>query len=681
MSALFKPALLLAAVLLFACPLAAQVSEGWSEEVVLGVEDLGHPTGLVKDWRFHPGDDSAWADPDYDDSHWTMVLPSLENIDPESDLWTGIGWFRRHIRITEAFAESVGIYMAQAGASEVYLDGELVARFGTVSADPIVEVAQMPQYVTSLTLKPDTRHLLAVRYSNAHGNVFRSKFRGFEMIVGEMEVLTAVGIRMIRQMTAVLFASIGLFTAFAILFLLLFAFQPSATENLFFAIFNGSLAGLLITESQANAASDISQMLVYFKWTLTGLVVMALSALLVEYKVFKMRIGPTFYGFALAAVAVCVWIWTRPAFGGYLPLIVFTVAIYLMTLWLAILALIEGKPDAWIVGLGFFVLTLSVFATLARASGWLQVSPIVTTIAGLGVMAICLSVYLTRRVARTNRELELRLGEVESLTAQTIEQERRAALEEAKHQVLEADNARKTAELEEARQLQLAMLPKEVPRLANFDVAVHMTTANEVGGDYYDFASNGNGTSTLVVGDATGHGLHAGMVVGAAKSLFQTCSRENDLSQVMRRIETGLSAMHRREASMAMLLMRLQANHLRVTSAGMPPVLVWRRKTGRVEEFMLPSVPLGTLSRSEFKEVEFDLRQGDSVLVMTDGLAEVPNPQGDLLGYDRASDLFAQVAHLDPQPAIARLLELAAEYHEGTPLQDDMTLVFLKARI
>ena len=65
---------------------------------------------------------------------------------------------------------------------------------------------------------------------------------------------------------------------------------------------------------------------------------------------------------------------------------------------------------------------------------------------------------------------------------------------------------------------------------------------------------------------------------------------------------------------------------------------------------------------------------------MTDGLAEVTNPEGDLLGYDRASELFQQVAHLDPESAMAQLLELAAAFHEGTPLQDDMTLVVLKAR-
>ena len=195
-----------------------------------------------------------------------------------------------------------------------------------------------------------------------------------------------------------------------------------------------------------------------------------------------------------------------------------------------------------------------------------------------------------------------------------------------------------------------------------------------------DFSINGNGSCTIVVGDATGHGLHAGMVVGAAKSLFQTSSHEDELSRVMAKIESGLGAMHRREASMAMLLLRLQAHRIDLASAGMPPMLVWRHQTGSVEEIMLPSVPLGTLARTEYGKASVDLQAGDTVLVMTDGLAEVCNPEGDLLGYDRAADLFQQVAHLEPDDAIHQLLEMAAAFHEGTPLQDDMTLVVLKAQ-
>ena len=66
---------------------------------------------------------------------------------------------------------------------------------------------------------------------------------------------------------------------------------------------------------------------------------------------------------------------------------------------------------------------------------------------------------------------------------------------------------------------------------------------------------------------------------------------------------------------------------------------------------------------------------------MTDGLAEVADPAGDLLGYDRAGNLFAQVAHLEPEAAIAQIVAMATEYQAGTPLQDDMTLVVLKAHL
>ena len=182
------------------------------------------------------------------------------------------------------------------------------------------------------------------------------------------------------------------------------------------------------------------------------------------------------------------------------------------------------------------------------------------------------------------------------------------------------------------------------------------------------------------MGDATGHGLHAGMVVGVAKSLFQTCGQESDLVGALSRIGEGLTSMHRRRASMAMLLARLERHHVRVASAGMPPVLVWRRASGAVEEILLPSVPLATLRDARLGEAEIDLEPGDAVLLMTDGLAEVANSQGDLLGYERATRFFGEAAVLEPELAIERLLELAAAYHEGTPLQDDMTLMVLQAR-
>ena len=78
-------------------------------------------------------------------------------------------------------------------------------------------------------------------------------------------------------------------------------------------------------------------------------------------------------------------------------------------------------------------------------------------------------------------------------------------------------NDRRAQELEEARHLQLSMLPKKLPNLPHLDIAAYMKTASEVGGDYYDFHLGEDGTLTIAVGDATGHGLKAGTMVSVVK--------------------------------------------------------------------------------------------------------------------------------------------------------------------
>ncbi len=78
----------------------------------------------------------------------------------------------------------------------------------------------------------------------------------------------------------------------------------------------------------------------------------------------------------------------------------------------------------------------------------------------------------------------------------------------------------KPDELEEARKLQLSMLPNEIPNHPNLEIAVSMETATEVGGDYYDFAVGSDGTLNIALGDATGHGMQAGTLVTIMKGIF-----------------------------------------------------------------------------------------------------------------------------------------------------------------
>ncbi len=133
---------------------------------------------------------------------------------------------------------------------------------------------------------------------------------------------------------------------------------------------------------------------------------------------------------------------------------------------------------------------------------------------GLGVLFV--DRIQRRRLFKKAKE-KLKIQNAEH-RAETAELQAKAA--EAQSRVIQAENDRKSKELEEARELQLSMLPRELPQLPHLDIAVYMKTATEVGGDYYDFSTIYDGSLNIAVGDATGHGMQAGTLVTIIKGLF-----------------------------------------------------------------------------------------------------------------------------------------------------------------
>jgi ligand-binding sensor domain-containing protein len=164
---------------------------------------------------------------------------------------------------------------------------------------------------------------------------------------------------------------------------------------------------------------------------------------------------------------------------------------------------------------------------------------------------------------------------------------------EMRAQIAEAENERKTKELEEARELQLSMLPKDLPNLPNLDIAVYMQTATEVGGDYYDFHVGMDGTLTVVVGDATGHGMKAGTMVTTTKSLFNILAPNPDILSTFSEISRVIKGMKFHQLSMCLMLLKIKGNELSVSSAAMPPALIYRKKNQAIEEIFMKGMPLG----------------------------------------------------------------------------------------
>jgi serine phosphatase RsbU (regulator of sigma subunit) len=252
-------------------------------------------------------------------------------------------------------------------------------------------------------------------------------------------------------------------------------------------------------------------------------------------------------------------------------------------------------------------------------------------------------------------------------------------IEEARRrQEIEAENEQRAKELEEARQLQLSMLPVNVPQLPHVEIAAHMKPAAEVGGDYYDFYVAEDGALTVAIGDATGHGLKAGTVVTATKGLFNHLAEQADLVATLSQTSRALKRMNMRSLFMAMTLVRLRGDRLQCSVAGMPPILIYRAATHTIEEIPLRGAPLGGLSHYVYRQVETTLGVNDVVLLMSDGLPERFNEAGEMFGYERSKELLLANAYARPRTIIERLLDTCEAWAAVKAADDDMTFVALK---
>ncbi|MEZ5332032.1 MAG: SpoIIE family protein phosphatase [Thermoanaerobaculia bacterium] len=258
------------------------------------------------------------------------------------------------------------------------------------------------------------------------------------------------------------------------------------------------------------------------------------------------------------------------------------------------------------------------------------------------------------------------------------ENQARLVESELQHRLLESENERRGRELEEARRFQLSLLPKELPRLGSLEVAVFMRTATEVGGDYYDFHQADDGTLTVAIGDATGHGARAGTMVTVIKSLFTAQAPTADLPSFLSDAAASIRRMELGRMAMALALARIEGRRLILSSAGMPPVLICHR--GEVREVALQGLPLGGMAQAAYQRHETELEAGDVVLLMSDGLPELLDDDGEPFGYARVRTALGACEGLDPHGVIDALATAARRWAGDRPPGDDMTFVALRLR-
>jgi len=262
--------------------------------------------------------------------------------------------------------------------------------------------------------------------------------------------------------------------------------------------------------------------------------------------------------------------------------------------------------------------------------------------------------------------------------ARVRESELRAKAAEAEKRVLEVENERKTKELEEARELQLSMLPREVPKLPHLEIAVFMKTATEVGGDYYDFHVQPDDTVNIACGDATGHGMQAGTVVTLMKGLFTSDAARLDIKPFFNHCSAAIKNIKMGRLLMALTLMKVNGRRVSFATAGMPPVFIHRVATGAVDEVLLKGMPLGAMKNFPYVVYEEELQPGDTVLLLSDGLPEQKNAAGEMFDYARVQDVLKEAASGSPETIIAHIWRTAEQWMHGAVQEDDITLLALR---
>ena len=245
----------------------------------------------------------------------------------------------------------------------------------------------------------------------------------------------------------------------------------------------------------------------------------------------------------------------------------------------------------------------------------------------------------------------------------------------------ERERERVEQELLVARRIQQASLPKEVPAIEGWQITPYYRPAREVGGDFYDFHLLSEGRLGLVVGDATGKGVPAALVMSTTCGMLQLAAQALDSSspgEVLERVNETLLA--RIPANMFVTcfyaILDPERGNLTYANAGHDLPYV-RRRSGDAEELRARGMPLGLMPGMSYEENEIVLDGGEGVFFYSDGLVEAHDPKGEMFGFPR---LRALVADHREEGSLGNFLleELYSFVGEGWEQEDDITLVMLQ---
>jgi serine phosphatase RsbU (regulator of sigma subunit) len=272
----------------------------------------------------------------------------------------------------------------------------------------------------------------------------------------------------------------------------------------------------------------------------------------------------------------------------------------------------------------------------------------------------------------------LELDETDFLEAVAVQAS--VAIENARFHARALQWQRVESDLAAARQVQLSLIPQQMPDIPGYALAARSVTCYEVGGDYLDIVSMPSGETVIVVGDVAGKGLASALIGTSFRSAFRAMVHA-DLS--LYEIATKMNLLHYGEGDEARrryvtaILFRLDpsAHTLEVVNAGHNPAML-EAADGSFRKISASGTPIGLLPFSSYVAERFDLSPGMRLLVYTDGMTEVFHGEEEF-GETRLLETFLACKETAPERLLGTLWETLDAFSDGQDQSDDMTALVL----
>lgn len=250
----------------------------------------------------------------------------------------------------------------------------------------------------------------------------------------------------------------------------------------------------------------------------------------------------------------------------------------------------------------------------------------------------------------------------------------------------ETDSGFLRLDLKMAREVQRAFIPQNPPLIPGLECEAFYKPAHSLGGDYYDFFPLSNRQWGVAIGDVSGKGIGAALVMANLQASIRAQAQQShpDPAITVKRVNQLVhesSPVHF-YASLFYAEYDPPTRTLSYVNAGHNPPIVVRCQSGRSRVFRLEpdSTPIGLFENSKYTSASFQLEAGDILVACTDGIIEAENQNGELWGQRRLEDLLSTCARRIPWQVVESIVREVSAFGMGRAPKDDITVVVLQVQ-